>query len=91
MSKTVTISGFVYEVDWGGGEKQYRLMSADTASDKWYSLIGPASFEYTTPDDFDPRGQKVAALQEVQRKLKAEFAKKMIEIEDDLSKLLAIT
>lgn len=91
MSKKVTIEGYVYEVDWCDGTKEYRFMSSDRASDKWYSLIGPVSFEYTIPDGFDPRIPKLAALDDKEQQLKADFAKAMMELADDRAKLLAIT
>ena len=92
MSKTVKIKGFVYELDWGyGDKKEYWFMSTDKSSDEYYTLIGPAEFNYTIPASFDPVASKVAELEAVKLKLKADFAKKMMEIEDSISKLTAIT
>lgn len=90
MSKQVTIEGFVYETSYFGSEKSYSLYSSDSMADKFMSLVGPAKFAYTIPDDYDPIPSQVAAIKKQQQELKAAFAKKMMELEDDLSKLLCI-
>lgn len=89
MSKKVTISGLVHEVDYGHGEKEYRLYSADMSS-KYSAVIGPAEFTYEVPDSFDPRPAKIAALERERQKVRAEFAAKITEIEDQISRLLCI-
>lgn len=90
MGKQVKIEGFVYEVDYGFGEPHYSLCSSDGNSHKYMSLVGPAEFTYTIPDDYDPRISKLAALDEKERMLRANFAKSMMELADDRAKLLCI-
>ena len=49
------------------------------------------SFEIDVPDDFDPTPLKIAALQAEKEKVKADFAKRVMEIDAEIGKLLAIT
>lgn len=91
MSKTVTIGGFVYAVDYGGGDKSYYLMTGDDASDRYWSLIGPVSIEYTIPADFDPRASKIAALEAKRAELRAQFAAAVTEIDRQISQYQAIS
>lgn len=89
MPKTVTITGFVHEQDYGDGEKVYRFWPAEM-SDRYNTVVGPAAFTYDIPDDWDPRPAKIAALEELRRKVRAEFAAKITEIEGEISKLLSL-
>ncbi len=53
--------------------------------------VRPYSFEVDVSDDFDPNPQRVAALQAEKQKVRADFAKRITELDTQISKLLAIT
>jgi hypothetical protein len=89
--KTVTISAYVYELDWGYGSKpEYRILSSDKQSDEHYTLIGPVSVPYTIPDSFNPTAAKLAALEKEKQAVRAAYLAKVSEIEERISKLQAI-
>ena len=91
--KTITVKGFVYQTDYGCGPEfvDYRFYSTDQCADRFTALIGPASFEYTIPDTFNPTAAKIEALNEERRRAAAEFATKVREIDERISKLSALT
>jgi hypothetical protein len=91
MSKQVTIKGFVYEADYYGAQKEYSIYHCDTMSDKWNTLIGPAEFSYTIPEDFNPTAQKLAALEAAKVKAREEYQATVAELNERISKLQALT
>lgn len=90
MAQTVTIEGYVYEVDYGCGEKSYTLFSSQGMGSSYYTLIGPAEYPYTIPDDFNPTAQKIADLDRQREAVRSEFAAKIRELDEKLAKLQAI-
>jgi hypothetical protein len=91
MTKTVTISGYVYEVEYGySTEKEYRFFGIDTMGDKHYTLIGPVQFDYTIPEDFNPTAQKLAALEKEKQAVRSAYLQKVREIEERISNLQAL-
>ena len=91
MSMQVTINGHIFLLKRQWQEKG-SFTFADTGMDQFpeYIKVMPHSFTVEVPDDFDPIPGQVAAIKKQQQELKAAFAKKMMELEDDLSKLLCI-
>jgi hypothetical protein len=53
-------------------------------------VIREHEFEVEYPDDFDPRPQQIAELEKAKRKVRAEFAKAVKDIDDRIASLLAI-
>ena len=53
--------------------------------------ISEHSFEVDIPDNFDPRPQMIAALQAEKQKVRAEFARRVAELDDQIGKLQALT
>lgn len=91
LSKQVTISGFVYECDYGyGGEVEYRFFSSERMGDKYYTLIGPADFAYEVPDSFNSTAAKVQALEAERARISAEFAAKVRDLDERINKLQAL-
>ena len=91
--KTIPGKGFVYETDYGCGPEfvDYRFYSTDQFADHFTTLIGPASFEYTVPDTFNPTAAKIEALNKERRRVAAEFSERVREIDERISKLSALT
>lgn len=89
MAKTVTIKGFVHEVDYGWGDKEYQLYATDM-SGKYRALIGPAEFQFTIPDDFNPIPAKLAAIEQAKAAARKEYMDKVAELNEQASKLQAL-
>lgn len=92
MSKH-TIKGFVtYEKSKYEDAPQIDFMSYKPSPSLWPDLVivSEHSIEVEVPDDFDPRPAQLAALDKKETALKAAFAKAMMELADDRSKLLCI-
>ena len=53
-------------------------------------IVAEHEFEVDVPDDFDPRPSMVDSLKEQKRLARAEFAKKVTEIDQRIQSLLAI-
>jgi hypothetical protein len=90
MTKTVKLKAFVYEADFGYGEPEFRIFNTETMGDKWYTLIGPADFEYEIPASFNPTAAKLAALEKQKQAVRAEYLARVREIEERISNLQAL-
>lgn len=53
-------------------------------------VLGRKEIEFEVPDDFNLQAAKIAALENEAEKARAEFHKRITEIEDQISKLTAI-
>lgn len=91
MTKTVTIKGYVYEADYGTREgKHYSLYHSDRQADQWNTLVGPAEFQFTLPDGFNPTKAKLDALEKEKQKVRAAYLSRVKEIEEQISNLQAL-
>lgn len=89
----VKIKAYVHHVQYPWQqEPEYTLFSTVMKEVEHYVCVSetPIEIEVDIPDNFDPRPQKVAALQEKKREVQAEFSKRVAEIDDQISKYLAI-
>lgn len=95
MSKH-TISGYLYHIQYDFQVKDefkiefHKASNMAECSGGDWTLIREVSFEVEVPDDFDPRPAKVAALTTEKQKVRAEFAKRITELDEQINKLLAI-
>ena len=64
---------------------------SNTTSDAWGIGIREHSIEVEIPDDFDPRPQQIAALDERIKQARAEFTARINELQEQKSRLLAIS
>ena len=85
----VTESGFILYRKYEWEDKGHFLFAGCELDN--YITVRPHTIEYEIPDDFNPIPGQVAALEAEKQKLKADFAKRMMEIEDSISKLTCIT
>ena len=71
-------------------EGQFQVFSCklDDAENRTY--VGEQEIEIEVPDDYDPRAQKIAALEKHKQKVMADYHKTLTEINDRISKLQAI-
>lgn len=73
---------------------EYSFHTSDTlgGSEYWrdHALVGPHEIIAEIPDSFDPRQQLVKNLEAEKRRLKAEFGKRVTEIDRQIQTYLAI-
>lgn len=89
----VTVKAYIHQVQYPWQDNPtIELLSSPMKSIEHYVLVNekPVEIEIEIPDDFDPRPKKIAALEAKKRKVQAEFAKRVAEIDDQISKYLAI-
>ena len=55
-----------------------------------YTMVAPAVITFEIPKDWDPRAATVEVLRKRQKALQEEFSRRITEIEDEISKYLAI-
>ena len=60
----------------------------DDTKDRTY--VGAQEIEIDIPDNYDPRAQQIAALEALKQKVMADYHKSVTEINDRISKLLAL-
>lgn len=95
MSKTVTIKGFVaWRKSRFMGDPEFIFRAADMTGVDGFEdevMVKRITIEAEIPADFDPVPKQVAALEAEKRKVKAAFAKRVMEIDAEISKLTCIT
>ena len=92
---THKIDGFITYREgysWEGGPRiSFSVFDPKEYDSSSTVTVRPHSFEVEIPDNFDPRPEQVAALEAQKKKVRAEFAKKITDLEMQISKLLAIS
>ena len=58
--------------------------------DEHRTYVGEQEIEIDVPDNYDPRAQKIAALEKQKQKIMADYHKTMMEINNRISNLQAI-
>ena len=71
-----------------GGD--YTVYSCKLEDNETRTYVGEQEIEIDVPDDYDPRTQKIAALEKHKQKVMADYQKTLMEINDRISKLQAI-
>jgi hypothetical protein len=71
-------------------EGQFQVFSCKLEDDEHRTYVGEQEIEIDVPDDYDPRAQKIAALEKHKQKVMADFQKTVTEINARISKLQAI-
>ena len=68
----------------------YEVLSFKTADTEHRTYVGEQEIEIEVPDNYDPRAQKIEALQAHKLKVMADYQKTVTEINARISKLQAI-
>jgi hypothetical protein len=76
-----------YSWEAQGGFSVYSFKLDDT---EFRTYVGEQEIEIEVPDDYDPRAQKIAALEKHKQKVMADYHKTVTEINDRISKLQAL-
>lgn len=69
---------------------KYFVMYAKLDDCESQTYVGEQEIEIEVPDDYDPRAQKVAALEKHKQKVMADHHKTMVEINERISNLQAL-
>jgi 2',3'-cyclic-nucleotide 2'-phosphodiesterase (5'-nucleotidase family) len=91
-----TITGFVtaapirYGKDKGQLSVSFSTYKPSPEYDPDRVVVFEHAIEVEVPDNFDPRPAMVANLEEKKRQVRAEFAKKVKELDEQIQSLLAI-
>ena len=89
MKVKVTIHIFYSQYAWE--EKgEYTVFYAKIPDDDARTYVGQQEIEIEVPDNYDPRAQKIAALEKHKQKVMADYQKTVTEINARISKLQAI-
>ena len=87
----VKITVHIYYATYSWQEAgEYQVMYAKLSDDEYRTYVGSQEIEIDVPDDYDPRAQKIAALEKHKQKVMADYQKTLMEINDRISKLQAI-
>ena len=65
-------------------------MYAKLDDSEYQTYVGEQEIEIEVPDNYDPRAQKIAALEKYKQKVMADFQKTVDQINDRISKLQAL-
>ena len=71
-------------------EGDYTVYSCKLEDNESRTYVGEQEIEIDVPDDYDPRAQKIAALEKHKQKVMADYQKTLMEINDRISKLQAL-
>lgn len=87
----VKVTAHIYHSQYSWQETgDFLLLYAKVDDTEAMIRIGEQEFEIDVPDNFDPRAQKIAALEKHKQKVMADYHKTVTEINDRISKLQAI-
>jgi hypothetical protein len=89
MKVKVTVHIFYSQYHWE--EKgEYLVFYAKIDDDDSRTYVGEQEIEIEVPDNYDPRAQKVAALEKQKQKVMADYQRTVDQINERISKLQAI-
>lgn len=89
MKVKTTIHVYYDQFSWQ--EKgDYTVYSCKLEDNEHRTHVGEQEIEIEVPDDYDPRAQKIAALEKHKQKVMADYQKTVTEINDRISKLQAL-
>jgi hypothetical protein len=88
----ITIKGYVTCTQYTWDDKPtYSFYGFDpTGYDSSTVKVMEHEFEVEVPDNFDPRPGQVAALEAKKEEMRADFAKRVKDIDDKINSLMAI-
>ena len=83
---------YIHHSQWQWEETgTYQVMYAKLDDNEYRTFVCEQEIEIEVPDDYDPRAQKIAALERQKRKAAADYQRTVDEINERISKLQAIT
>jgi len=89
MKVKTTVHIFYNQFSWQN-EGDYTVYSCKLEDNESRTYVGEQEIEIEVPDDYDPRAQKIAALERYKQKVMADYQKTVTEINERISNLQAI-
>jgi hypothetical protein len=81
----------IYYSQFSWQEKgEYTVFSCKLEDNEHRTYVGEQEIEIEVPDDYDPRAQKIAALEKHKLKVMGDYQKMVTEINERISKLQAL-
>ena len=71
-------------------EGEFRVDCIRLNDNEYHTFVGEQEVEIDVPDNYDPRPQKIAALEKQKQKVMADYQKSVTDINDRISKLMAL-
>lgn len=87
----IEVNGFIHAQKSYSGELRYVFFYSEDMGDSGYVMVCPHTIVFELPEGFDPTGGFIAALEKKKEALHAEFADAVAKINNEISKLQAIT
>lgn len=82
---------YIHHAQWSFEETgTFQVFSAKLDDTEYRTYVGEQEIEIEVPDNYDPRAQKIAALEKQKQKVMADYHKTMMEINEQISNLQAI-
>jgi hypothetical protein len=88
--KVKTIAHIYYSQYSFEATGRYFVMYAKLDDSEYQTYVGEQEIEIEVPDNYDPRAQKIAALEQRKQKVMADYQKTVTEINERISKLQAL-
>ena len=77
------------QYDWDA-EGNFEVFSFKASDDGTRTFVCSQEIEIEVPDDYDPRAQKITALEKQKQNVMAEYQKTVTEINERINKLQAL-
>jgi hypothetical protein len=87
----IKITIHVHYTQWSWEtEGLFQVFSCKLEDSEHRTYVGEQEIEIDVPEDYDPRAQKIAALEKHKQKVMADYQKTVMEINERISKLQAL-
>lgn len=87
----VKITAHIYHCQYSWEEtSEYQIMYVKLDDCEHRTYVGEQEIEIEVPDNYDPRAQKIAALEKHKLKVMADYQKTVDQINERISKLQAL-
>ena len=89
MKIKTTVHIYFNQYSWEN-KGDYTVFSCILDDTESCTYVGEQEIEIDVPDDYDPRAQKIAALEKHKKKVMADYQKMVTDINEKISKLQAL-
>jgi len=88
----IKLTAHIHFQKWAWEDKgEFEIWFTKLDDDDHRTYVGSQEVEVEVPDDYDPRAQQVVALEKKKQKAMADYQRTVDEINEQISKLQAIT
>jgi len=87
----IKLPAHIHYVKYSWEDKgDFQIFFCKVEDDENRTYVGEQEVEVEVPDDYDPRAQKIAALEKHKQKVMADYQKMVTDINEKISKLQAL-